>query len=85
MTKFAALLTALAAVVAATFVLTGPAQSQAEPKPAFHPTKIVTIVVRLNATTPLAMIRTVRQRPLQLGLIPKAALADSRGILESRA
>ncbi len=45
MTKFAASLTALAAVVAATFVLAGPAQSQAEPKPAFHPTKTVTIVV----------------------------------------
>ena len=45
MTRFATSLTALAAVVAATFVLAGPAQSQAEPKPSFHPTKTVTIVV----------------------------------------
>ena len=45
MTKFAASLTALAAVLAATFVLAGPAQSQADLKPSFHPTKTVTIVV----------------------------------------
>ena len=45
MTRFATSFTALAAVVAATFVLAGPAQSQAEPKPSFHPTKTVTIVV----------------------------------------
>ena len=47
MMKFAASVTALAAALAATFVLAGPAQSQANAdlKSSFHPTKTVTIVV----------------------------------------
>ena len=47
MMKFAASVTALAVALAATFVLAGPAQSQANAdlKSSFHPTKTVTIVV----------------------------------------